>query len=318
MSFLDNLSKSAMILPYTQGKITTEVKTKRGADAVQTALSLGKDVPSGATVGALGSMTSLAKDLVNKPLGANRTYMYNHTLSYERGARLVMVTRVPEVLTAIQENVARVKAGLDEFMPRYEAYYNSTNGRADMGNSQITLPTPDKVRTSAYITVGVPQPIQPCDLTGLSLPAGLAADIAERTNAKHAAAAEAAKNAGMQDLIKELDKVAKQLTTGKRIHQSVLDNARTASRKVREFTEGYDNDPRVLAIADLIDDRIASIPNIEQVKNSATLREQAVRAAEAGSKTLAEVVRSPSTATPVAPAASNVIVGDSLLADLID
>lgn len=318
MSFLDNLSKSAMILPYTQGKITTEVKTKLGAEAVQKALSLGKDVPSGATVGALGAMTELAKSIVNKPLSANRTYMYNYTLSYERGARLVMVTRVPEVLAAIQENVALVKAGLNEFMPRYEAYYNSTNGRADMGDSQITLPTPDKVRASAYITVGVPQPIQPCDLTGLSLPAGLAADIAERTNAKHAAAAEAAKNAGMQDLIKELDKVAKQLTTGKRIHQSVLDNARTASRKVREFTEGYDNDPRVLAIADLIDDRIASIPNIEQVKNSATLREQAVRAAEAGSKTLAEVVKSPSTATPAAPAASNVIVGDSLLADLID
>lgn len=318
MSFLDNLSKSAMILPYTQGKITTEVKTKRGADAVQTALSLGKDVPSGATVGALGSMTSLAKELVNKPLGANRTYMYNHTLSYERGARLVMVTRVPEVLAAIQENVARVKAGLDEFMPRYEAYYNSTNGRADMGDSQITLPRPDKVRASAYITVGVPQPIQPCDLAGLSLPAGLAADIAERTNAKHYAAAEAAKNAGMQDLIKELDKVAKQLTTGKRIHQSVLDNARTASRKVREFTEGYDNDPRVLAIADLIDDRIASIPNVEQVKNNATLREQAVRAAEAGSKTLAEVVKGESTTTPAAPAASSVVTGDSLLADLID
>jgi len=56
MSFLDNLSKSAMILPYSQGKITTEVKTKLGAKAVQKALSLGKDVPSGATVGALGSL----------------------------------------------------------------------------------------------------------------------------------------------------------------------------------------------------------------------------------------------------------------------
>ena len=318
MSFLDNLSKSAMILPYSQGKIRTEVKTKRGADAVQTALSLGKDVPSGATVGALGSMTSLAKELVNKPLGANRTYMYNHTGAYERGERIVMIPRIPEVLCAIQENTAKVMAGRDEFMPRYEAYYNSTNGRADMGDSQIKLPTPAQVSESIYIRVGVPRPIQPCDLTGLALPAGLAAEIAERTNAKHAAAAESAKDAMMRDLIKELDKVAKQLTTGKRVHQSVLDNARLANRKAREFTEGYDNDPRVLAIADLIDDRIASIPNIEQVKNSATLREQAVRAAEAGSKTLTEVVKGESTATPAAPAASNVIVGDSLLADLID
>jgi len=318
MSFLENLSKSAMILPYSQGKIRTEVKTKLGAEAVQKALSLGRDVPSGATVGALGAMTDLAKKLVNKPLSANRTYMYEHTLEYARGSRLVMVPRVPEVLTKIQENLNAVKAGLDEFMPRYEVYYNSTNGRADMGDSQITLPTPDKVRASAYITVGVPQPIQPCDLTGLSLPAGLAADIAERTNAKHAAAAEAAKDAAMRDLIKELDNVARQLTAGKRLHQSVLDNARNASRKVREFTEGYDNDPRVLEVAEIIDQRISSIPDIEQVKHNRTLREQAVRAAECGSKSLSQVVKAPSTATPVAPAASNVIVGDSLLADLID
>ena len=91
MSFLDNLSRSAMILPYSQGKIRTEVKTKLGAEAVQKALSLGTDVPSGATVGALGAMTELAKSLVNKPLSANRSYMYEHTLEYERGARLVMV-----------------------------------------------------------------------------------------------------------------------------------------------------------------------------------------------------------------------------------
>ena len=318
MSFLDNLSKSAMILPYSQGKIRTEVKTKLGAEAVQKALSLGKDVPSGATVGALGAMTELAKALVNKPLGANRSYMYGHTGAYERGERIVMIPRIPEVLCAIQEKTAKVYAGRDEFLPRYEAYYKSTNGRADMGDSQIKLPTPDEVSASIYIKVGVPRPIQPCDLTGLALPAGLAAEIAERTNAKHAAAAEAAKDAMMRDLIKELDKIAKQLTTGKRIHQSVLDNARLASRKVREFTEGYDNDPRVLEVAEIIDQRISSIPNIEQVKNSATLREQAVRAAEAGSKSLAQVVKSTSTATPVAPAASNVIVGDSLLADLID
>ena len=111
-----------MILPYSQGKIRTEVKTKLGAEAVQKALSLGKDVPSGATVGALGAMTDLAKALVNKPLGANRSYMYGHTLEYERGARLVMVPRVPEVLAKIQENLSAVKAGMDEFMPRYEAY----------------------------------------------------------------------------------------------------------------------------------------------------------------------------------------------------
>ena len=47
-------------------------------------------------------------------------------------------------------------------------------------------------------------------------------------------------------------------------------------------------------------------------------RDQAIRAAGTASKALAAVAKAPSTATPAAPAASNVIVGDSLLADLID
>ena len=84
------------------------------------------------------------------------------------------------------------------------------------------------------------------------------------------------------------------------------------------MVQGYDNDPRVLQIADLIDEQIGSIGNIEKVKNSATLRATAIRAAQTAHKTLGAVSNAPSTAKPVAPAASNVVVGDSLLADLID
>ncbi len=115
-----------------------------------------------------------------------------------------------------------------------------------------------------------------------------------------------------------LDVVDKQLTEGKRLHQSLLDNAKRHAALLRGMVEGYDNDPRVLEVADLIDQRIASIPNIEQVKYNSTKRQQAIRAAGTASKALAAVAKAPSTAQPVAPAASSIVTGDSLLADLID
>ena len=70
----------------------------------------------------------------------------------------------------------------------------------------------------------------------------------------------------------------------------MLDNARNASRKVREFTEGYDNDPRVLEV-EIIDQRISSITGVELVKNSAPCA-SSLCAAESGSKSLAQVVKS--------------------------
>ena len=84
------------------------------------------------------------------------------------------------------------------------------------------------------------------------------------------------------------------------------------------FEPGERLDRDVRFVADLIDERIGSIPNIEQVKHNATRRNQAIRAAGTASKALAAVAKAPSTATPVAPAASNVVKGNSLLADLLD
>ena len=115
--------------------------------------------------------------------------------------------------------------------------------------------------------------------------------------------------------------VEKQLTDGKRLHQSLLDNAKRHASLLRGMVEGYDNDPRVLEVADLIDQRIGSIPDIQWMKDNGTKRGQAIRAASTANKALAAIAKAPSTATPatpVAPAASNVVAGNSLLADLLD
>jgi len=184
--------------------------------------------------------------------------------------------------------------------------------------SDVDMPDPDVLAGKYRVTIGAPEPLPVFNVDSLALPAGLAADIAQRHHDRLSKQLDGAKQAAIEGAQKHMDVVEKQLTDGKRLHQSLLDNAKRHARLLRDMVEGYDNDPRVLEVADLIDERIGSIPNIEQVKHSATRRNQAIRAAGTASKALAAVAKAPSTATPAAPAASNVIVGDSLLADLID
>lgn len=316
-TFIENLSNNMLLLPVSMGRIQLEVKTKRGADALKTALGVAEGVRAGGTIGALGAMTDLAAELINRHYGHARTYTYTRTLAAAvRGHRIVTTTRTPEHLTRYAEFRHALYNGIDEFMPQYEAYYKSTNGVADMGSSQITIPHPDAVREKAYINIGVPQQIRPADLDGMNLPAGLAADIAARTDAHIMQQAEAAKTAAVEELAKAVDNIEKQLTSGKRLHDSLISNAQNASRNLREFTDSFDNDPRLIEACDIVDDRIAS-STLEQVKNSETLRAQAVRAASTASKSLKKVASAPAVSAP-AEVGSIHIGDDSILADLID
>ena len=316
-TFIENLSNNMLVLPVSMGRVQLEVKTKRGADALKSALGVAEGVRAGGTIGALGAMTDLAAELINRPIGHARTYTYTHTLAYMRGYRIVTTGRTPEHLTRYSEFRNALMAGVEEFMPQYEAYYASTNGVADMGSSQIKIPNPHDIRAKAYISIGVPQQIRPADLDGMNLPAGLAADIAARTDAHIMQQAEAAKTAAVEELAKAVDNIEKQLTSGKRLHDSLISNAQNASRNLREFTDSFDNDPRLIEACDIVDDRIAS-STLEQVKNSETLRSQAVRAASTASKSLKKVASAPAVSAPVPAEVGTIITGDSLLADLID
>ncbi len=312
-TFIDNLSNNMLVLPVSMGRVQLEVKTKKGAAAIKTALGVAEGVRAGGTIGALGALTDLAAELINRPIGHTRTYIYTQTLAYTRGYRIVTTTRTPEHLTRLAEFRHALAQGVEAFLPQYESYYRSTNGVADMGSSQITIPHPDAVREKAYIDVGVPQQIRPADLDGMNLPAGLAADIAARTDAHLIQQAEIAKTTAIEELSKAVENVERQLTSGRRLHDSLISNAQNASRNLREFIDSYDNDPRIAEVCDAVDDRIAS-STLEQVKNSPTLRFQAIRAASTASKALKKVSSGPATSAPT----GTIITGDSMLADLLD
>jgi len=325
MNMQQAIANNYMVLDISIGRADPMKHSAVASDAAAAECKVDGAVPVRTRVGALGRLTADIKQ-VNSKFASVRTWLYENTLPFtdcdegqqKRGKRIVPVSRVPEVLAKLAELKGDAFTSLDAFMPDYRQYYGSRN-RADLGRvSDVDMPDPDVLAGKYRITIGAPEPLPVFNVDTLALPAGLAADIAQRHHDRLSKQLDGAKQAAIEGAQKHMDVVEKQLTDGKRLHNSLLDNAQRHARLLRDMVEGYDNDPRVLAIADLIDERIASIPNIEQVKHNATRRNQAIRAANTASKALAEVAKAPSTATPVAPAASNVIVGDSLLADLID
>ena len=325
MNMQQTIANNYMVLDISIGRADTMKHSAVASDAAAAECRVDGAVPVRTRVGALGRLTADIKQ-VNSKFASVRTWLYENTLPFtdceegqqKRGKRIVPVSRVPEVLAKLAELKGDAFTSLDAFMPDYRMYYGSRN-RADLGRvSDVDMPDPDVLAGKYRITIGAPEPLPVFNVDTLALPAGLAADIAQRHHDRLSKQLDGAKQAAIEGAQKHMDVVEKQLTDGKRLHNSLLDNAQRHARLLRDMVEGYDNDPRVLAIADLIDERIASIPNIDQIKHSAARRDQAIRAANTASKALAEVAKAPSTATPVAPAASNVIVGDSLLADLID
>ena len=261
-------------------------------------------------MGSLGRLTTDLKQVNSKfascPHLAPMTTPALHRLrrrATEARQAIVPVAKVPEVLAKLAEMKGEAFAALDDFMPDYREYY----GHAIVVWAATCLTWICLILTcspvSTTISIDLPEPLPVFNVDSLALPAGLAADIAQRHHDRLTKQLDGAKQAAIEGAQKHMDVVEKQLTDGKRLHQSLLDNAKRHATLLRDMVEGYDNDPRVLEVADLIDQRIASIPNIEQVKYNSTKRDQAIRAAGTASKALAAVAKSPSTAQPVAPAA---------------
>ena len=325
MNMQQSIANNYMVLDISIGRADPMKHSAVASDAAAAECRVNGNVPVRTRVGALGRLTTDLKQ-VNSKFASVRTWLYDNTLPFtdceegqqKRGKRIVPVSRVPEVLAKLAELKGVAFSALDAFMPDYRQYYSAHN-RADLGRvSDVDMPDPDVLAGKYRVNVGAPEPLPVFNVDSLALPAGLAADIAQRHHDRLSKQLDGAKQAAIEGAQKHMDVVEKQLTDGKRLHQSLLDNAKRHARLLRDMVEGYDNDPRVLAVADLIDQRIGSTLNIHSMKHNGTKRGLAIRAASTASKALAAIAKAPSTATPAAPAASNVIVGDSLLADLID
>jgi hypothetical protein len=325
MSFIETASNNFMLVQVTVRKWKGVHQLKKGSAKAAEDANANPESFRG-YMDMLGSHQQSLKDVIST-FDAVRTYLRDNSLPFSdagegqqrRGDRLIAVASVPEVLSKLGELKSEAYAALDAFLPEYDRLREFAV-QHDLGDwrNEVTYPSADEVRSMFAASVTPPKPIPTCDMSALNLPAGLAADIAARHEAALSTQLEGAKDYAIAEARDHMGNVEKQLTKGERLHQSLIDNAKRHAALLRGMVQGYDNDPRVLAMADLIDEQIGSIGNIEKVKNSATLRASAIRAAQTAHTTLGQMSQAPSTAKSVAPAASNVVVGDSLLADLID
>ena len=179
--------------------------------------------------------------------------------------------------------------------------------------------TPSKAEFVAAnkITIGTPRTINTDSLANVNLPADLLAKFEAESVAKAEASLEAARQKAVEGLRKQLDLVTAQLDTGERLSDSLLTNTRQTVSTLRGFIEAYDNDPRLLSIADSIEAKITSTRSVDVWRNNLGARLEGKVAAEVASKQLKSLEQRPLPSVSIASASSELATTGGLLSELL-
>jgi len=111
-----------------------------------------------------------------------------------------------------------------------------------------------------------------------------------------------------------MELIITQLSTGKRLSQSLVEHAKTHSSKMRGMVEAYDQDPRILAICDDLDLHIAN-KTTDIWNDDPVVRQKSLDVATSIRKNLTAIT-APVTKTQIDYA--NIQLAGGLLPDLID
>ena len=122
-----------------------------------------------------------------------------------------------------------------------------------------------------------------------------------------------ARTAAINLALKQMEVVRKQLDTGERLHATLITNSKRVADMLRQMTEGYDNDPRLLEIAKQIEENICN-KTIDQVKNSWTVRNTGFEVADKATDALRQIAAAPAAADM---SVSGDVADSGMLADLI-
>lgn len=235
------------------------------------------------------------------------TYMYEKTLPFERGEYLIPSVQMPRVLSDLNKLRDRADEEREKFITEYERFREIALAE-DMGDWRDEVkdkyPTPEEIRSKFGVTVSPPRPVSALDMSKVRLPVDVSAEVAaemERTQQQSydtlAAAFEHAKDAALESAEKAVNKVIDQVgqkektnkdgsTYTPRVHPSVLTNAKHAAEMLRDMVQGYDNDPRLIKLADKIEKEVANVKASTDWKASEEKADNAVAAAKIVAKGL--------------------------------
>jgi hypothetical protein len=318
--FIDNATKALSLLDVSIGVWTGVAKLKKAAQVAAKQAGASSKVAR-VYVDLLGKQQRKLK-VVTAAHAAIRTYLYENTLPFaadtggqKRGPRLLPVVRVPEVFAKLAELRAVAGEALESFLKEYDRYVEISMAQ-DMGtwNREITsankLPSVDDVRRKFYCSISAPRPIpnNAAGVADMALPIGMASDFISEHYGAIDDQLKQAKDAAVKQAKDQMALLEEQLGAAsttvnkagvvvptKRLHESLITNSKRVASMLRDMVEGYDSDPRLLGLADKIDNEIAHVKSVDVWKTSPSARDDALKAASDIKTSLANYKAAPVT-----------------------
>ena len=178
------------------------------------------------------------------------------------------------------------------------------------------LPTKAQFIKNCSIQIGLPRKLDVNALDGVTgIMNDLQVQIEQATQAKF----EKARTQAISMVEAHLEKVTDQLgkmPEERRLHDTLITNLKGSAATLRGFVGAYDNDPRLITVCDIIDEKIASVASSEVWKNSPAASEKSRQAATQASKQLAGL--KDRDLPKIVATAENLVIGEGgLLADLL-
>lgn len=239
-----------------------------------------------------------------------------NAIRINRGEYLVPVAKVPEVWCRLKELKAEADKARDKFISEYLRLVKIA--AADMGDLlpevKDRYPSESELRTMIGIDLSTPpQPLAVNDMSRVNLPAEYAAEFAGMDTDNLQSQLEEAKRLTLEEAQKQIDAIIRQLDGG-RLSEEVIDRVQRMSAMLRGMVTGYDNDPRLIALADLIDEKVLNVKKREEWKSVPAKRAESLTAARTVQKGLKDYQKAApapaankSASKPAAPKASKVV-----------
>ena len=254
-----------------------------------------------------------------------RTYLYNKTLSLstaqegqqKKGDRAVFTAEVP----AVYNHLKNLESKADDAALVLGDKWEVMRDDAIDAVRELEINVDDLLSMSGHdvarrfvTTVGTPQTLHVNDVSDMALPAALIERIDQESQDQLTKMLEGAKAQAITDTLEHMDLLVTQLTSGSRLSPSLIEHAKTHSTKLRGMAMSYDNDPRLIAMCDSIDESIVN-QTTDTWKSDDTAREASLETAINVKKNLTELAKPVSTERI---SYADVQLAGGLLQDLID
>jgi len=184
-----------------------------------------------------------------------------------RATRVAAVTRIVDIMRDLKE--AKAIHDFRRSQLCYGSYANSWAGIRDKAieicretKIENYIPriqfTADEVFQKMYLEVGTPKPIARADLSTMS--GVLSADVIDEwqreANQELIDMFESANENAMKEALERMNVLVKQLDGGQRLSDSLIENTRSESARLRELATGYDMDMRIIGTCDMLDEHV--------------------------------------------------------------